>query len=123
MQRNKITVKLLASIQNRWLMLTIIILILITLLSLLPLAELPQVTGGNRIHHLAAYAVLMFPAALRKPNKWLFLAVSFILYSGGIELLQPFVNRYCEWQDLAFNTLGIICGICIAQIIIFADNH
>ena len=41
----------------------------------------------------------------------------FIAYSGAIELLQPYVSRYGEWLDMAANTLGIICGLIVAELI------
>ncbi|MGC9519267.1 MAG: hypothetical protein ACP5FP_06375 [Desulfuromonadaceae bacterium] len=28
-----------------------------------------------------------------------------------IELIQPYVNRYAEWQDMLANTGGIIIGL------------
>lgn len=59
----------------------------------------------------------MFGVALRKPKNWLFIAVLFICWSGGIELIQPYVNRYGEWLDLAANVGGLMCGIILANII------
>lgn len=41
----------------------------------------------------------------------------FIAYSGAIELLQPYVNRYGEWLDMAANTVGVFCGLIIAELI------
>ena len=29
---------------------------------------------------------------------------------AGIELIQPFVNRYGEWEDMAANTCGVLLG-------------
>ena len=57
----------------------------------------------------------MFPTALRKPRGWIFLGLLFIAYSGAIELVQPYVNRYGEWLDLAANTAGLICGLIAAE--------
>ena len=59
----------------------------------------------------------MFPTALRKPDKWIMIGLLFIAYSGAIELLQPYVNRYGEWLDMAANTLGVICGLIVAELI------
>jgi membrane associated rhomboid family serine protease len=82
----------------------------ITLLSLWPLSTLPDVPGNDKFHHFIAYAALMFPAVLAKPRYLLVLGVFFIVWSGAIELVQPYVNRYAEWLDLAANTGGIIAG-------------
>jgi VanZ family protein len=75
------------------------------------------VPGTDKTHHLIAYAALMFPTALRKPDKWIVIGLLFIAYSGAIELLQPHVNRYGEWLDMAANTSGVICGLIVAELI------
>jgi hypothetical protein len=108
--------KLLTFINNYWLVLTVLILVTITTLSLLPLDQLPPVSGSDKLHHFIAYAALMLPTAVRKPKHWLLIALFFIAYSGVIELLQPFVNRHNEWLDLATNALGICVGIVIAEL-------
>ena len=73
--------------------------------------------GSDKTHHLIAYALLMLPTALRKPDKWILLGLFFIAYSGAIELLQPYVNRYGEWMDMLANSAGVICGLIIAELI------
>jgi VanZ family protein len=104
-------------IKKRWKVLTFLILTAITVLSLLPLGALPPTPGTDKTHHFIAYAMLMLPAALRKPANWILLGVFFILYSGAIELIQPFVNRYGEWLDMFANSVGVICGVIIAWLI------
>lgn len=102
--------KVFLAIQTYWLPLTLMTLAAITFLSLRPLEQLPDIPGTDKTHHLIAYAVLIFPAAFRKTKHWLLLAVVFVIYSGAIELIQPYVNRYGEWLDLAANAAGIIIG-------------
>ena len=92
-------IKLLTLIRKNWIIFTLFILLVITILSLWPLDELPSVPGTDKAHHLIAYAILMLPTALRKPNRWILFGLFFIAYSGAIELLQPYVNRYGEWND------------------------
>ena len=87
------------------------------MLSLWPLETLPSVPGTDKTHHLIAYAALVFPTALRKPDKWIMIGLLFLAYSGAIELFQPFVNRYGEWLDMAANSLGVICGLLVAELI------
>lgn len=113
-------IALLTAIKTYWIAITLCSLTGITLLSIYPLPELPVlpvVSGGDKIQHLLAYAVLVFPVALRKPNSWLLIALFFIVWSGGIELLQPYVNRHAKWLDMAANTAGIVCGLLAAQVI------
>ncbi|WP_299017965.1 VanZ family protein [uncultured Photobacterium sp.] len=104
-------------VQKYWAALTLAILFTITFLSLTPITELPDVPGTDKTHHFIAYAALMFPVALRKPKHWLFIGLLFVGWSGMIELVQPYVNRYGEWLDLAANTGGLICGYVLAGII------
>tara|TARA_B110000208_G_C11789328_1_gene436862 strand:- start:2859 stop:3134 length:276 start_codon:yes stop_codon:yes gene_type:complete len=79
------------------------------------LDSLPSVPGTDKTQHFIAYGALAFPIALARPNKWLFFIVGFLVYSGIIELIQPYVNRYGEWLDLGTNGLGLVVGILIAS--------
>ncbi|NDY71373.1 VanZ family protein [Desulfobacter hydrogenophilus] len=106
-------------IKKRWKALTLVILTTITVFSLLPLDALPPAPGTDKTHHFIAYAMLMLPTALRKPANWVILGLFFILYSGAIELIQPFINRYGEWMDIFANSGGVICGAIIAWLINF----
>jgi len=108
---------LLIFIKNYWIVFTVFILAIITALSLWPLEKLPTMPGGDKTHHLIAYAGLMFPTALRKPRFWKLIGLFFIAYSGAIELLQPYVNRYGEWLDMVANTTGVFCGLLVVEVI------
>ena len=110
-------ITLLTLIRKYWIFITLFILTVITVLSLLPLEELPSVPGSDKTHHFIAYAMLMFPTALRKPNYLPAIGLFFIGWSGAIELLQPYVNRYGEFQDLAANITGLVCGLLAVQLI------
>lgn len=109
--------RLLSLVKTNWIALTFLVLVGITLLSLWPVDELPQTPGTDKTHHLIAYAVLMFPAALRKPRKWMLIGLLFVAYSGAIELAQPYVNRHADWLDMAANTTGVVCGFIIAELV------
>ena len=109
----KLISTLLSRVEHHWLALTALLLTAITLLSLTPLPQLPEVPGSDKTHHLIAYAALMLPTALRKPRYWPWLALLFIGWSGAIELIQPYVNRYGEWLDMAANSAGVGGGILI----------
>jgi hypothetical protein len=108
---------LLTIMRNYWLACTVFTLTIITLLSLNPMIDLPSVPGGDKVHHVIAYAILMFPVALKKPKYWPFIALLFLCLSSGIELLQPLVGRRNDWLDITANWLGIMVSILLAQLI------
>ena len=109
-------IKVIKLIQELWLKISIFVLISITVLSLYPLNNLPEVPGTDKIHHLIAYAALTYPTALKKPNRWMYIIIFFVFYGGLIELIQPYVNRYGEWLDMLANTCGVFCGIILASL-------
>ncbi|QBG36428.1 VanZ family protein [Litorilituus sediminis] len=104
-------------IEKYWLSLTIFILVCIATLSLWPAQSLPAVPGTDKTHHFIAYGLLMLPTALKKPKGWLYIALAFALFSGAIELIQPYVNRYGEWLDMLANVLGLCCGVLFAALL------
>jgi hypothetical protein len=115
--RSVFMTKFLNLIKTYWVIITAIILVAITTLSLWPLKTLPSVPGSDKTHHFIAYAFLMLPVALRRPKYWMWVGVLFVLVSGGIELLQPLVNRYAEWFDMLANGIGVLCGVILSQIL------
>ncbi|MEC6813633.1 VanZ family protein [Photobacterium toruni] len=104
---------------THWKLISLLILALITVLSLTPQTELPVVAGTDKTHHFIAYATLIFAVAFVKPKQWFLIAVFFFCWSGAIELIQPYVNRYGEWLDLAANTGGLVCGFIVARIMAY----
>ena len=106
-------------IQKYWLHFTVVLMVSIATLSLWPAAHLPDVPGTDKSHHFIAYAALMFPAALKQPKYYTSIALIFLAFSGAIELIQPYVNRYGEWLDMAANAWGLICGWLIAKAILY----
>ena len=109
--------RIIDSIKDHWVVCTVTALAAITFLSLWPLEQLPSVPGTDKTHHLIAYAFLMFPTALRKPKNWMLIGLFFIAYSGAVELIQPYVNRYGEWLDMLANTTGVVCGALAAGLV------
>ena len=99
-----------------WFVISVLLLLAVSLLSLSPLEELPEVPGSDKTHHLVAYALLAFPTALRRPHGWGYIILFFAVYSGAIEVIQPYVNRYGEWTDFIANLVGLLIGSIIALI-------
>lgn len=87
-----------------------VIAVAIITLSLTPLTKLPEAPGGDKLHHLIAYAALALPTAFVKSRHLLWLTLCYIALGAGIEVVQPYVNRYGEWLDLMANILGVLFG-------------
>lgn len=104
-------------IRTHWLVISLLTLSVITSLSLWPADQLPKVPGTDKSHHFIAYAGLMFPVALRQHKYWLVIGLLFIGWSGAIELIQPYVNRYGEWLDMLANSAGVVCGVLLAWVV------
>ena len=96
---------------ENWKIYTYLIFIIITLLSLYPLQEQPNIPGSDKIHHLIAYSALAIGIGLRRPSNYVLIIIFFSFYSGLIEIIQPYVNRFREIEDFLFNNLGILIGL------------
>jgi len=105
-----------ALIQRTWRPITALVWVAITVLSVLPLPELPEVPGSDKTHHLVAYSALMLPAFLARSTWRYYLLLVFCLWGGAIELIQPLVNRYGEWQDWIANSAGLFLGMLLGMI-------
>ena len=109
---------------ENWKIYTSLIFLIITFLSLYPLQEQPSVPGSDKIHHLIAYSALTICVGLRKPSNYFLIIILFSFYSGLIEIIQPYVNRFREIEDFLFNNLGIFIGLILGIVInkIFNKN-
>ena len=96
---------------ENWKIYTSLIFLIITFFSLYPLQEQPSVPGSDKIHHLIAYSALTICVGLRKPSNYFLIIILFSFYSGLIEIIQPYVNRFREIEDFLFNNLGILIGL------------
>ena len=102
---------------ENWKIYTSLIFLIITFLSLYPLQEQPSVPGSDKIHHLIAYSTLTICVGLRKPPNYFLIIILFSFYSGLIEIIQPYVNRFREVEDFLFNNLGILIGLTLGIVI------
>jgi hypothetical protein len=48
----------------------------------MPIAELPDVPGNDKTHHIIAYAALAIPTAFVYPKRLLMMAVIYIILGG-----------------------------------------
>lgn len=110
-------------VRHYWAVISSVALGVITILSLIPLSELPVAPGSDKFHHLAAYGLVAFPIALRRHRFCWGLILLIILWGGLIELVQPLVNRYAEWADFTANSAGIMLAVALAFAINKAVNE
>ncbi len=103
--------------QRIWLPTTLLMLAIISITSLSPLAELPDIPGSDKLHHFVSYAALMMPAFLVRYAKRLWLMLVFLIWGGAVELIQPYVNRYAEWADLFANGTGLLIGAALGAML------
>lgn len=103
--------------QRYWLWLTVFLWLLITGLSLWPVAALPVVPGTDKTHHFIAYSALVFPVAFVRPRYFKVIFLGLVAWGGAIELIQPFVNRWGEWFDLAANCIGAGMGLVLSMLL------
>ena len=96
---------------ENWKIYTSLIFIIITFISLYPFQEQTSIPGSDKIHHLIAYSALTIGVGLRRPSNYVLIIILFSFYSGLIEIIQPYVNRFREIEDFLFNNLGIFIGL------------
>jgi VanZ family protein len=91
-------------------------LLIVSYASLTPLPDLPLDGNDDKLLHVAAYAGLSFLAFLRHRSTRMgaMLICAMIVYSGLIEVIQPYVNRHGEVADLVANSLGVAAGCLLA---------
>ena len=96
---------------------------IVTVASLTPLPALPDVPGTDKMHHVIAYALIALPVSIVRPKFWWRFLMGVFLWSGAIELIQPYVNRYGEWLDLLANFSGVFVGVGLSIIIMSLLNY
>ena len=105
--------KILFFFYENWKIYTAIILTIITFLSLYPLNQQPSFPGDDKLYHLLAYSFLTICLGIRKPPNYILILIFLSFYSGLIEIIQPYLNRFAEIEDFIFNNLGLIIGFVI----------
>ncbi|MBC7006733.1 VanZ family protein [Photobacterium sp. BZF1] len=94
--------------------------LLILFLSLKPNGpELVSIPHIDKVQHFIAYAVFAIVAAYAVATKRAFYryGLAIVLFSGGIEILQPYFGRECSLFDLLANSLGVALGMFIVSLV------
>ncbi|WP_330472392.1 VanZ family protein [Vibrio harveyi] len=67
----------------------------------------------DKMQHAMAYSVFGFLGGFCVANwrqRWI-VALSILLFSAVIEVLQGYVGRQTSWHDLIANSIGILTGL------------
>ncbi len=103
-----------AFVQTRavWLLLSFGIAATIAALTLLPQVQMPAGPRNiDKLYHVAAFAALVFPTSLLRPERWRIAVFIAIFYGGAIEIIQPTLARSGDISDLLADILGVAVGI------------
>lgn len=103
-------------LHRHWKLITLFLVGMVTWLSLrISVENAITVPGNDKMHHLMAYAALAFPVAWARPRYcalWLF---GILIWSGLIEIVQPWFYREMDALDLLANSIGLILGFTCAR--------
>lgn len=84
-------------------------------LTLYPLDKPDMIPGSDKLHHVLAFAALVFPGAVLFPPIVRWVAPLAIAYGAAIEVIQPHVGRAGEvgdfWADVAGVLIGLVLGL------------
>ena len=97
-------------------LLTIVLALVIAMSTLSPLPTKIDVPGSDKWHHFLAFAVLVFPLAYCNKRYAVVIAIAALGYGGFIEFVQPYVNRYGEFNDFVADGVGVCVGIAVARL-------
>ena len=92
---------------------TLFIFLLILIGTLSPASELPDVNTGDKAVHLIAFTLLALPLNMVVRQRWFLLNITFIIFGGAIEVIQPLIGRNGEWLDFGADTLGVLAAVMV----------
>lgn len=93
---------------------TLLLAAVIGLLTLTP-AIATAVAGGDKLHHFAAFAVLVLPLATAYPRHVLPVMLAAAGYGLLIEIVQPHFGRSAEAADFVADLLGAGAGAVLGR--------
>ena len=99
------------------LLLTGILAAIIAVLTLIPMDPPVDMGGGDKLHHLIAFAALVLPCAVLYRRVLVWLAPAALLYGGLIEFIQPALGRHGEWLDFVADSFGVASGIVLGLLL------
>jgi VanZ family protein len=101
-----------------WFCLGLLIAVLITIASLIPARDVPDLGVSDKFEHAFAYVLLAFwLASVIVRRDYLPLALLLLVFGGAIEVAQGLMRlgRHAELLDLLADGVGIVAGVLLAM--------
>lgn len=96
---------------------TIILATIIAYLTLTPGVQKAQGVGRfDKLAHLFAFAVLIFPTAFGYRRSLSITLPASLIFGGAIELIQPSVGRSADVMDFIADLLGVGVGLAAGRV-------
>ena len=92
------------------LILTFIFTLLILVGTLSPLPQKIDAPGSDKWHHFIAFAVLTYPMVAANKRLGIAIVLFGLCLGAGIEIIQPYVNRFGDFNDFKADCIGIFLG-------------
>ncbi|MEM6500043.1 MAG: VanZ family protein [Pseudomonadota bacterium] len=80
-----------------------------------PTAIRVPAVGSDKVYHAIAFAMLVLPTAVLKPDRLTLVTVLAFGYGVMLEAVQPLVGRTMELADILANTVGILAAYALGK--------
>ena len=117
MNGDRFRTALMTSLKRFGVILSLAALLAITVGSLLPREHAGDMGGSDKLLHFVAYAIAILPVTQLKMPAQVIFAVGVLMWSGGIELVQPSVGRSASLMDLVANAAGLLIGLALGVVL------
>ena len=66
--------------------------------------------GTDKWHDLLAFAALTYPLTAASRRCWPLIIAFGLAFGASIEIIQPYVNRFCDMADFTTDAVGVVIG-------------
>ena len=98
------------------LILTFIFTLLILVGTLTPIPQKIDAPGSDKWHHFIACAVLTYPMVAANKRLGFAIVLFGLCLGASIEIIQPYVNRFGDFNDFKADCIGILLGYFLGKL-------
>lgn len=99
-----------------WRTVGVALIVAVVLGSLLNVTPAMPLDGGDKLHHLLAYGVLMAWWGMVQPRRRVAWAGGLLVLGGALEYAQSLTpSRSMEWQDAVANAIGVALALLLLR--------